>query len=140
MRRRPQRATVGRCLQKGKVRLQNPTEALRAPDHRGLHDLLWRLGDLSVHSGRASRLEVGIGKCCGVDCCCLHGVVSTALRYGVWHWGISRLGADRVLVYQYLITLTGVVSSIVVLREGFGLIKVLGAVVLLAGVYIAHRR
>jgi drug/metabolite transporter (DMT)-like permease len=66
--------------------------------------------------------------------------ISTALGYGVWHWGISRLGADRVLVYQYLITLTGVVSSIVVLRESFGLIKVLGAVVLLAGVYIAHRR
>ncbi len=66
--------------------------------------------------------------------------VSTALGYGVWHWGISRIGADRVLVYQYLITLTGVVSSIVVLSEGFGFTKVLGAVVLLAGVYIAHRR
>jgi drug/metabolite transporter (DMT)-like permease len=66
--------------------------------------------------------------------------VSTALGYGVWHWGISRLGADRDLVYQYLITLTGVASSIVVLREGFGFTKVLGAVVLLAGVYLAHRR
>ena len=66
--------------------------------------------------------------------------VSTALGYGVWHWGISRLGADRVLIYQYLITLTGVVSSIIVLREGFGFTKVLGAVVLLAGVYLAHRR
>ena len=44
------------------------------------------------------------------------------------------------LVYQYLITLTGVVSSIVVLREGFGFTKVLGAVVLLAGVYLAHCR
>jgi drug/metabolite transporter (DMT)-like permease len=66
--------------------------------------------------------------------------VSTALGYGIWQWGISRIGADRVLVYQYLITLTGVVSSIVVLREGFGLTKTLGAVVLLAGVYLAHRR
>jgi drug/metabolite transporter (DMT)-like permease len=66
--------------------------------------------------------------------------VSTALGYGIWQWGISHIGADRVLVYQYLITLTGVVSSIVVLREGFGLTKTLGAVVLLAGVYLAHRR
>lgn len=48
-------------------------------------------------------------------------------------WGISRIGADGVLVYHCLITLTGVVSSVVVLREGFGLTKVLGAVVLLAG-------
>jgi drug/metabolite transporter (DMT)-like permease len=67
-------------------------------------------------------------------------IVSTALGYGVCQWGIGRIGADRVLVYQYLITLTGVISSIVLLGEGFGLIKVLGAVVLLAGVYLAHRR
>lgn len=66
--------------------------------------------------------------------------VSTALGYGVWHWGLSRIGVDRVVVYQYLITLTGVVSSVVVLGEGFGLTKVLGALVLLAGVYLAHRR
>ena len=66
--------------------------------------------------------------------------VSTALGYGVWQWGISRIGVDRVLVYLYLITLTGVVSSVVVLGEGFGLTKVLGALVLLAGVYLAHRR
>ena len=65
--------------------------------------------------------------------------VSTALGYGVWHWGISRIGADRVLVYQYLITLTAVVASVVLLHEGFGLTKVLGAIVLLAGVYLAHR-
>ena len=67
-------------------------------------------------------------------------IFSTALGYGIWQWGIGRIGADRVLVYQYLITLTGVVSSIVFLHEGFGLIKVLGTVVLLAGVYVAHRR
>jgi drug/metabolite transporter (DMT)-like permease len=67
-------------------------------------------------------------------------IFSTALGYGIWQWGISRIGADRVLVYQYLITLTGVVSSVVLLREGFGLTKVLGTVVLLAGVYLAHRR
>ena len=67
-------------------------------------------------------------------------IFSTALGYGIWQWGIGRIGADRVLVYGYLITLTGVVSSIVFLHEGFGLTKVLGTVVLLAGVYVAHRR
>ena len=44
------------------------------------------------------------------------------------------------MVYQYLITLTGVVSSVVLLNEGFGLTKVVGALVLLAGVYLSHRR
>ena len=67
------------------------------------------------------------------------GIVSTALGYGVWHWGISRIGADQVLGYQYVITLTAVVASVVLLHEGFDLAKVLGAVVLLAGVYLAHR-
>jgi len=67
-------------------------------------------------------------------------IVSTAFGYGVWQWGVGRIGVGRASVYQYLVTLTGVVSSIVVLREGFGPTKVLGAVVLLAGVYLAHRR
>jgi drug/metabolite transporter (DMT)-like permease len=67
-------------------------------------------------------------------------IFSTALGYGIWQWGIGRIGADRVLVYGYLITLTGVVSSVAVLGESFGLTRVLGAVVLLAGVYLAHRR
>jgi drug/metabolite transporter (DMT)-like permease len=66
--------------------------------------------------------------------------VSTAFGYGVWQWGLSRIGVDQVLVYLNLITLTGVVSSVVILGEGFGITKILGTVVLLAGVYLAHRR
>lgn len=66
-------------------------------------------------------------------------IFSTAIAYGIWQWGISRIGADRVLVYLYLTTLVGVVSSAIVLGEGFGVIKLLGAVVLLVGVYFARR-
>jgi drug/metabolite transporter (DMT)-like permease len=66
-------------------------------------------------------------------------IFSTAIAYGIWQWGISRIGADRVLVYLYLVTLVGVVSSIVLLGEGFGLAKLLGTVVLLVGVYFARR-
>jgi drug/metabolite transporter (DMT)-like permease len=66
-------------------------------------------------------------------------IFSTAIAYGIWQWGISRIGADRVLVYLYLATLVGVVSSVIVFGEGFGVIKLLGAVVLLVGVYVAQR-
>jgi drug/metabolite transporter (DMT)-like permease len=66
-------------------------------------------------------------------------IFSTAIAYGIWQWRISRIGADRVLVYLYLVTLVGVVSSVVVLGEGFGLSKLVGAVVLLVGVYFARR-
>jgi drug/metabolite transporter (DMT)-like permease len=33
---------------------------------------------------------------------------ATALAFAAWQEGISRIGANRVLVYQYLITFTGV--------------------------------
>jgi drug/metabolite transporter (DMT)-like permease len=39
-------------------------------------------------------------------------VFATAFAFAGWQRGISRIGANRVLVYQYLITLTGVVSGI----------------------------
>jgi drug/metabolite transporter (DMT)-like permease len=66
-------------------------------------------------------------------------IFSTAIAYGIWQWGISRIGADRVMVYLYVATLVGVVSSVVVLGEGFGVTKLVGAVVLLVGVYFAQR-
>jgi len=65
---------------------------------------------------------------------------STALGYGVWQWGISRIGANKVLVYLYLITLVGVLSSVVLLGEDFGPVRVLGALIILVGVYLSRRR
>jgi drug/metabolite transporter (DMT)-like permease len=66
-------------------------------------------------------------------------VFSTAFAYGVWQHGIARIGPSKVLVYLYLITLTGVLSSVVLLHEDFGLRRVIGAIVLLAGVYLSRR-
>ncbi len=67
-------------------------------------------------------------------------VFATAFAVAGWQRGISRVGANRVLVYQYLITLTGVVSGIVLLVESFGLNKLLGGAVILLGVYLARRQ
>jgi drug/metabolite transporter (DMT)-like permease len=44
------------------------------------------------------------------------------------------------LVYQYLVTLVGVFAGVVFFGEGFGIDKVAGAGILLAGVYLARRR
>ena len=68
------------------------------------------------------------------------GVFATAFTFAAWQRGISRIGANRVLVYQYLITLTGVVSGIVFFGERLGVEKVLGGAVILLGVYLARRR
>ena len=48
-------------------------------------------------------------------------IFSTTIAYGIWQWGIGRIGADRALIYLYLITFVGVVSSVVLLCEGFSL-------------------
>jgi drug/metabolite transporter (DMT)-like permease len=62
--------------------------------------------------------------------------------FGFWAWqrGVSQVGANRVLVYQYLITLVGVAAGVLLLGESLTANKVLGGVVILLGVYLARRR
>jgi drug/metabolite transporter (DMT)-like permease len=54
--------------------------------------------------------------------------------------GISRIGANRVLVYQYLITMVGVASGIAFFGETLGIEKIVGGAVILIGVYLARRQ
>ena len=63
-----------------------------------------------------------------------------AFGFTFWQRGISRIGANRMLVYQYLITLVGVIAGVVLFDESFGIDKVIGAAILLGGVYLARRQ
>ncbi len=65
-------------------------------------------------------------------------VFATAFAFAAWQGGISRIGANRVLVYHYLITLTGVASGVVFFDESLGPSKLLGGAVILLGVYLAR--
>ena len=65
---------------------------------------------------------------------------SSAFGFAAWGYGVSHVGANRVLIYQYLVTLTGVTTGIVLLSEDFGLEQLVGAVVILCGVYLARKR
>ena len=65
---------------------------------------------------------------------------SSAFGFAAWGYGVSHVGANRVLIYQYLVTLTGVSTGIVLLGEDFGLEQLVGAVVILCGVYLARSR
>jgi drug/metabolite transporter (DMT)-like permease len=67
-------------------------------------------------------------------------VFATAFAFSAWQRGISRIGANRVLVYQYLITVVGVTSGIVFFGETLGINKIAGGVVILLGVYLARRQ
>ena len=65
---------------------------------------------------------------------------SSAFGFAAWGWGISHVGANRVLIYQYLVTLTGVSTGILLLGEDFGLGQLVGAAIILSGVYLARRK
>jgi drug/metabolite transporter (DMT)-like permease len=67
-------------------------------------------------------------------------VFATAFAFAGWQRGISRIGANRVLVYQYLITAVGVSSGIVFFGERLGIEKILGGAVILLGIYLARRQ
>jgi drug/metabolite transporter (DMT)-like permease len=68
------------------------------------------------------------------------GVFATAFAFSAWQRGISRIGANRVLVYQYLITIVGVTSGIVFFGETLSINKIVGGAVILIGVYLARRQ
>jgi len=67
-------------------------------------------------------------------------ILATAFAFAAWQRGISRIGANRVLVYQYLITLTGVTSGVIFFGEDLTIDKVLGGAIILVGVYLARRQ
>src|SRR5215211_5175373 len=52
--------------------------------------------------------SVGLGAWAAVG---FSAIFATAFAFSAWQTGISRIGANRVLVYQYLITVTGVASG-----------------------------
>jgi drug/metabolite transporter (DMT)-like permease len=64
---------------------------------------------------------------------------SSAFGFAAWGSGVSRVGANRVLIYQYLVTVIGVSAGIVLLGESFGPGQLIGAAVIVAGVYLAKR-
>lgn len=79
--------------------------------------------------------SVGLGPWAAIG---YSAVFATAFAFAAWQRGISRIGANRVLVYQYLITLTGVVSGVVFFSESLGAEKIVGGAVILLGVYLAR--
>jgi len=61
-----------------------------------------------------------------------------AFGFYAWQRGVSQVGANRVLVYQYLITFVGVASGVVLLGEVLTANKIVGGAIILGGVYLAR--
>jgi len=99
-------------------------------------------GGLAAFPLAAFDLDVDLGSLDGsVWFAALYSALcSSAFGFAAWGWGVSHVGANRVLVYQYLVTLTGVSTGILLLGEDFGPGQLVGAAIILAGVYLARSR
>ena len=81
--------------------------------------------------------SVGVGAWAAIG---YSAVFATAFAFAAWQRGIKRAGANRVLIYQYLITVTGIASGIIFFGETLGINKIAGGVIILIGVYLARRQ
>ncbi len=66
-------------------------------------------------------------------------MLCSSFAIAAWQVNVYRLGANRVLVYLYLVTLVGLMASVVLLGEDLGVAKIAGAAAILFGVYLARR-
>ena len=67
------------------------------------------------------------------------GVLGTGTAFIVYFTLIERVGATNAAMVTYIVPLVGLVAGALVLGERFGLNVLVGAVVLIAGVYLAQR-
>jgi drug/metabolite transporter (DMT)-like permease len=66
-------------------------------------------------------------------------LLCSSFAIAAWQVNVSRLGANRVLIYLYLVTLVGLLASVVVLGEDFGMAAAPAILAILLGVYLARR-
>jgi len=86
---------------------------------------------------RTGWASVGVGAWAAVA---YSSLFVAAFGFSAWQGGVSRIGANRVLVYQYLVTLVGVASGVLLLGEALTASKVAGGIVIVIGVYLARRQ
>jgi drug/metabolite transporter (DMT)-like permease len=98
------------------------------------------LAILPLASLGLSRMDWGAVSAGGWAAVAYSAFLVAAFGFTSWQRGVSRIGANRMLVYQYLVTLVGVVCGVALFGEGFGIDKMLGGAILLVGVYLARRQ
>lgn len=69
-------------------------------------------------------------------------LVLLAGSYGfvAWYWRISRTSASRVAVYQYMVPVVALIAAAVLLQERPAALQIVGAGLVLLGLYFARRR
>lgn len=64
--------------------------------------------------------------------------IAAGLGYALWFWAVGEIGATRTMVYNYLIPVVAVGVAVLTLREHFGPLQALGALVVFVGIALAR--
>jgi probable blue pigment (indigoidine) exporter len=65
--------------------------------------------------------------------------LAVAIGYVIWYTGVSRIGTSRTALYENLITVIAIAVAWLLLSETMTPIQVLGAVLVLASLYLARK-
>lgn len=67
------------------------------------------------------------------------GLIASMLCYIMWNYAVKQLGASRTANYIYMVPLSAIITSSVILGETFTVVSCAGAILVITGVYIAER-
>lgn len=65
-------------------------------------------------------------------------VLSTAVGYVLWYYGIGKIGATRTMIYYYFVPLLAIVFAVLVLDEEVAPLHLVGGVAIMTGVVLAR--
>jgi drug/metabolite transporter (DMT)-like permease len=67
-------------------------------------------------------------------------VLAGTFGFMAWYWRISKTSASRVAVYQYIVPVVALITAVLLLGERPTALQILGAGLVLMGLYFARRR
>ncbi len=66
------------------------------------------------------------------------GVLSIAISYFIWNYGLKIVGAVRTSAYQNLAPVVGVTIGVLVLKEDLNVFQMAGAITTIVGVVLTR--
>jgi len=61
------------------------------------------------------------------------------VAWSIWNWTVGQIGVARATLFMYLVPVIGGLTSWLLLAEGFGILKIAGAILTLGGLAVARR-
>ena len=69
-----------------------------------------------------------------------YGTFPSIISYLIWNNGVKEIGPTNAGVYTYLLPVFGIISSIIFIDETFLVYHLLGAILILIGIFLVSRK